>query len=154
MNSNLVTLRGRVSGADRQAISAQMRALDQACRKLLELSHPSDSPFLRRDGFSHQEAEVVHRLVSRLLSKISEAAWELGLDRTIQNASHEALSLVSNMKENAQGLLDLKSSTDRDNFIPYVREFADEALRILNDISRVVGTPQPEAYLSVGRYKS
>lgn len=111
MNSNLVRLRGRVSSADRRAIGAQIHALEQACQKLLELSHPSDSPFLRRDGFSHQEAEVVHRLVSRLLSKISEAAWELGLDRTIQNANQEAFSLVSNMKASTQSLANLKSST-------------------------------------------
>lgn len=154
MNSNLVSLRGRVSSADRRAIGAHMHALEQACQELLELSHPSDSPFLRRDGFSHQEAEVVHRLVSRLLSKISEAAWELGLDRTLQKASQEAFSLVSNMKASTQGLANLKSSTERDNFIPYIQEFADDALRILNDISRVVGRPQQDAYLSVGRYKS
>ena len=148
MNSNVVTLRGRISGADRRAIGSRMHALEQACHELLDLSYPCDSPFLRRDGLSHQAAEVVHSLVSRLLSQISQVAWELGLDRTIQNAGQEAASLVSNMREITHELAILKSSTVHENVEPYLQAFASESMRILNDISHIVGRTRQEANAS------
>ncbi len=153
MNNNLVTLRGRVSGADRRAIVGHMRTLEQACHQLLDLSHPSsyDSPFLRREGLPRQDAEQVHRLVSRLLSQIFQAARELGLDRTIQYANQETVPLVSNMKGIAEQLADFRSGNPANQVAEYLQAFAGESLRILNDISHVVGKTRREADVSSQR---
>jgi hypothetical protein len=128
MSSNVVTLRGRVNSADQRAIGSRMHALEQACHSLL--------------------AEVVHRLASRLLSQISQAAWELGLNRTLQNAVEEAFSVVSRMKEIVRELENLKSSTANEDVEPYLQAFAQESLRILNDVSHVVGNTRREPYLA------
>jgi|YelNatPaOPRAMG01_1025707.scaffolds.fasta_scaffold41442_3 hypothetical protein len=148
MSSNVVTLRGRISSPDQRAIGSRMHALEQACHSLLDLCHPCDSPFVRRDGLSYQAAEVVHRLASRLLSQISQAAWELGLNRTLQNAGEEAFSVVSRMKEIVRELENLKSSTANEDVEPYLQAFAQESLRILNDVSHVVGNTRREPYLA------
>jgi endonuclease III len=142
-------LKSEIANDQRRLIAAHLRTLEESCLRLLEMFRPFDSSLVRRQPLPQGKAEQLQRLVAHLRSRISQAAWDLGLQRAHQDARREASSLVATMDENLRELLRLR---DR-NGVPedraeYLEKLAQELQHTVTDIDRVVGKPVSEAVVA------
>ena len=142
-------LKSEIANDQRRLIAAHLRTLEESCLRLLEMFRPFDSSLVRRQPLPQGKAEQLQRFVARLRSRISQAAWDLGLQRAHQDARREASSLVATMDENLRELLRLR---DR-NGVPedraeYLEKLAQELQHTVTDIDRVVGKPVSEAVVA------
>jgi endonuclease III len=142
-------LKSEIANDQRRLIAAHLRTLEESCLRLLEMFRPFDSSLVRRQPLPQGKAEQLQRLVAHLRSRISQAAWDLSLQRAHQDARREASSLVATMDENLRELLRLR---DR-NGVPedraeYLEKLAQELQHTVTDIDRVVGKPVSEAVVA------
>jgi len=142
-------LKSEITNDQRRLIAAHLRNLEESCVRHLELPRPFDSGLVRRQPLSQEKAELLQRLVARLRSRLSEAAWDLGLQRVHQDARREASSLVATMGESLRELPRLRdrNGLPEDRAEDLVR-LAQEVQRIVSDIDRVVGKVLPDQVVS------
>ena len=139
------SLRSEITNDQSRLIAAHLRTLEESCMRLLELFRPFDSSLLRRQPLPQDKAEVLHRMVARLRSRVSEAAWDLGLSRAHQDARREAASLVATMDDNLRELLHLRDGNELpEGRAEYLTRLAQELQRIVTEIDRAVGKPVSE----------
>jgi len=134
------SLRSEITNDQSRLIAAHLRTLEESCMRLLELFRPFDSSLLRRQPLPHEKAEDLHRMVARLRSRGSEAAWDLGLPRAHQDARWEAASLVATMHENLGELLHLRDGNGvTEDLAGYLEDLVKDFRHIVADIDRRVG---------------
>jgi hypothetical protein len=124
--------------------------MEDACLRLVDLLRPFDSSFVRRQPLPLEKAEQLQRSVARMRSCLSMAAWDLGLQKTHQDARREAVSLVATMRENIRQLLHPHGQDGAPkDLVEYLENLARELDRTLNEIDRTVGgTPSGAAAAS------
>jgi len=141
--------KSEITNDQRRLIAAPLRTLEESCLRVLGLFRHFDSSLVRRQPLPQEEAEQLQRLVAHLRSRISQAAWDLGLQRAHQDARREAATLVATMDENLCELLRLR---DRDgvpaDLAEYLERLAPELQHIVTDIDRVVGKAVSEAVVA------
>jgi len=142
-------LKSEITNEQRRLIAAHLRPLEESCMRLLELFRPFDSSLVRRQPLPQEKAEQLQRFVARLRSRISQAAWDLGLQRAHQDARREASSLVAAMDENLRELLRLRDGNGvPDDHAEYLERLVQELQHIVTDIDRVAGKPVSEAVVA------
>jgi len=79
-------------------------------------------------------------MVARLRSRVSQAAWDLGLPRAHQDARREAASLVATMDENLRELLRLRDRHGvTEDLGGYLEDLVKDFRHIVADLDRAVG---------------
>ncbi len=134
---------------ERHVLATHIRMLEEFSQRLAELFRPVDSCLVYRLPLSHENAEQLQRVYSHLRSRISQAAWDLGLPRTNQDSREELESLVMEMGETLEGLESISSRVGTPAVLEaYLTQLATDLRRIVNDIDRVAGT-KPESTSAV-----
>jgi hypothetical protein len=142
-------LKSEITNDQRRLIAAHLRTLEESCLRLVELLRPFDASLVRRQPLAQEKAELLQRFVARLRSRISQAAWDLGLQRAHQDARREASSLVAAMDENLRELLRLRDGNGvPDDRAEYLERLVQELQHIVTDIDRVAGKPASEAVVA------
>ena len=133
-------LRCELTNEQRRLLASHLASLEECCFGLLELLRPFDSSLVRRQPLPQEKAEHLQHMVARLRSRVSQAAWDLGLPRAHQDARREAASLVATMDENLRELLRLRDRHGvTEDLGGYLEDLVKDFRHIVADLDRAVG---------------
>jgi hypothetical protein len=134
------TLKTEIPNDQRHLIAVQLRTMEESCLRLLELLRPFDASLVRRQPLPQEKAEPLQRMIARLRTGISQAAWDLGLPKVNRNPCMEAATWVATLDEGIHELLQFQRRDGvSENLAGYIEKLTEEFHRIVTDIDRVVG---------------
>lgn len=144
--SGAADLRLEIPTEERRLIAGRLRVLEESSLRLLELFRPFESSLVRRQPLSQENAERLQRINARLHSRLSQAAWDLGLPRAHQDARQEVACLVTRMEKTLGELLQIRDRRKvPEDLAGYLEKLGEELQRIIGDIDRVAGKPAPNS---------